>query len=132
MLLIATLTAVLAAFVAIAACGGWLRTQRQLVAQKNNQESMIAALRSEIRRVNRGAMGVGKHLIEIEQKLNHSDLGTRSNVPPILTDTTPDYNQVLQLLEQGCTAQQITKACGLSTAEIELMALVRQATGCSD
>ena len=125
MLLIATITAIIAAFVAVAAFAGWIRTQRQLKAQRLSHEALITSLRDEIRRVNRGAMGMGKHLIAIEQQLNEFEQPEK-NHPPVLSETTTNYNQVLELLEQGCTPEQITKACGMSKAEIELMALVRQ------
>ena len=147
MLMITTVTAIVAAFVAIAAFAGWIRTQQQLKQQRAQNEQLMNSLREEIRRVNRGAMGMGKHLIDIEQQLQQYEPGktpvepVAETVPPVLRNMTavastdgdliPNYNQVLELLDQGCSPSQITKACGMSKAEIELMALVRNSTAIS-
>lgn len=140
MLMIATTTALVAALLAVAAFAGWIRTQQQLKQQRAQNEELIVNLRDEIRRVNRGAMGMGKHLIDIEQQLQQYETAEPS-APPVLRNVTavassegdliPNYNQVLELLDTGCSPEQITKACGMSKAEIELMALVRNSTAIS-
>lgn len=140
MLIIATTTALVAALLAVAAFVGWIRTQKQLQQQRAQSEELVVSLRKEIRRVNRGAMGMGKHLISIEQQLQQYE-SAEPSAPPVLRNVTavtsgdgdliPNYNQVLELLDKGCEPEQISKACGMSKAEIELMALVRNSRSIS-
>ncbi|RDH43624.1 DUF2802 domain-containing protein [Zooshikella ganghwensis] len=88
--------------------------------QQQQSEQQLQRLQEDLKAVAAGAIGVGKHLQDVEAKLyllvdkqeilEQRDLGS---LP---------YNQASKLLEMGASTQEVASSCGLTQAEVELLA----------
>jgi len=127
------------AYIAVWAC------RRLMDKQKQQFEERLFQLQTQVNTVSKGAIGVGKRLIEAEQRLAaamqrqlslestlESSLESRQQHQPsnVSSDLIP-YTLAERMLEQGATADSLIRQCGLSQAEAELMALVHAQTGAS-
>ncbi len=103
----------------------WLfRLQRRLTTQQRNYEALLNVLRNEIRITNSGAMGMGRRLKQVEQRLNISvekQLELENRDPGVLA-----YNQAAKLMEMGAEVDDLVSSCGIARPEAELMALLHQ------
>jgi len=122
------------AYIAVWAC------RRLMDKQQQQLDERLAQLQTQLNTVSRGAIGVGKRLIEAEQRLAaalqrqntlestiESTLESR-NQPTASSELIP-YTLAERMLEQGATADSLIRQCGLSQAEAELMALVHAQGG---
>jgi hypothetical protein len=97
------------------------------VRQKKHErqyQALITVLRNEIRSMTGGSIGMGKRLVDIEQKLNitverQQELENRD--PGELA-----YNQAARLMEMGADVDDLVKNCGIGRPEAELMALLHK------
>lgn len=120
------------AYIAVWAC------RRLMDKQQLRFDERFTQLQTQLNTVSRGAIGVGKRLIEAEQRLA-STLQRQSTLESTLENSlesrgthTPElvpYSMAERLLEQGATADSLIRQCGLSQAEAELMALVHAQGG---
>ncbi len=103
----------------------WLvRLQRRLIVQQRNYEALLNVLRNEIRITNSGAMGMGRRLKQVEQRLNISvekQLELENRDPGALA-----YNQAAKLMEMGAAVDDLVSSCGIARPEAELMALLHR------
>ncbi len=83
-------------------------------ALSKHQESQIRALTS-------GAMGLGKKLMVLEERLQNLH-----SVQEALqeSDLEFSFNQAKRMVEQGADTQSIADTSGLSSSEIQLMTLI--------
>jgi hypothetical protein len=123
------------AYIAVWAC------RRLLDKQQQHFEDRLSQLQTQVNTVSKGAIGVGKRLIEAEQRLAaamqrqlslestlESSLESRQQQPTVSSELIP-YTMAERMLEQGATADSLIRQCGLSQAEAELMALVHAQAG---
>lgn len=119
------------AYIAVWAC------RRLMDKQQQHFEDRLSQLQTQVNTVSKGAIGVGKRLIEAEQRLAaamqrqntlESSLESRQQQPTVSSDLIP-YTLAERMLEQGATADSLIRQCGLSQAEAELMALVHAQAG---
>lgn len=111
----------LLALTTVAACALLYRRMRQYERQ---QQAMVNVLRNEIRSMTSGSIGVGRRMVEIEQKLNltaekQQELENRD--PGVLA-----YNQATRLMEMGADVDDLVRSCGIGRPEAELMALLHR------
>ena len=103
----------------------WLvRLQRRLADQQRNYEALLNVLRNEIRLTNSGAMGMGRRLKQVEQRLNitaEKQLELENRDPGALA-----YNQAAKLMEMGADVDDLVGSCGIARPEAELMALLHR------
>jgi hypothetical protein len=94
------------------------RLTRQL-----NQERQQFVQRLEM--INKGAMGIGKRLLAMEQESRHHEPASDSAKPAstATTDYLP-YSQAIKLFQQGASTEEVVERCHLSRAEADLMSLV--------
>jgi len=130
------------AYIAVAAC------RKLMDAQQQKFEERLRQLQTQLNTVSRGAIGVGKRLIETEQRLaatlaRQSSLETTLETtlesaleqreaprsPAAFIDELVPYAAAERMLEQGATTDSLMRQCGLSQAEAELMALVHAQAG---
>lgn len=124
------------AYIAVAAC------RKLMDAQQQKFEERLAQLQTQLNTVSRGAIGVGKRLIEAEQRLAatlarqsslESTLEHQREPAPRVASTYADelvpYTAAERMLEQGASTDSLMRQCGLSQAEAELMALVHAQSG---
>ncbi|MEH6649234.1 MAG: DUF2802 domain-containing protein [Motiliproteus sp.] len=100
------------------------RIQRRLRNQQRNYAALLNVLRNEIRITNSGAMGMGRRLKQVEQRLNISvekQLELENRDPGTLA-----YNQAAKLMEMGAEVEDLVSSCGIARPEAELMALLHQ------
>jgi hypothetical protein len=123
------------AYIAVWAC------RRLLDKQQQEFERRLSQLQSQVNTVSKGAIGVGKRLIEAEQRLAaalqrqnslESSLESRQQAQPAVTTDLIPYSIAERMLEQGATTDSLIRQCGLSQAEAELMALVHAQSGMSN
>lgn len=103
---------------------GLVRLNRRLARQQRNYEALLNVLRNEIKLTNSGAMGMGRRLKHVEQRLNitvekQQELENRD--PGALA-----YNQAAKLMEMGADVDDLIGACGIARPEAELMALLHR------
>jgi len=127
------------AYIAVWAC------RRLMDKQKQQFEDRLSQLQTQVNTVSKGAIGVGKRLIEAEQRLAaamqrqrslestvESSLESRQQQQPATAGSDLiHYTLAERMLEQGATADSLIRQCGLSQAEAELMALVHAQSGVS-
>ena len=103
----------------------WLfRLQRRLAQQQRNYEALLNVLRNEIKLTNSGAMGMGRRLKQVEQRLNitaEKQLELENRDPGTLA-----YNQAAKLMEMGADVDDLIGSCGIARPEAELMALLHR------
>lgn len=96
----------------------WFRLRQH----KKSHQALITVLRNEIQAMTSGSIGMGKRLVDIEQRLNtttekQQELANRD--PGVLA-----YNQAARLMEMGADVDDLVKDCGIGRPEAELMALL--------
>ncbi len=100
------------------------RLQRKLGVQQRSYQALLNVLRNEIRITNSGAMGMGRRLKQVEQRLNitaEKQLEMENRDPGALA-----YNQAAKLMEMGADVEDLIGSCGIARPEAELMALLHQ------
>lgn len=128
------------AYIAVWAC------RRLMDRQQQHFEDRLSQLQTQVNTVSKGAIGVGKRLIEAEQRLAAAlqrQLSLESTLESSLEARQPShqhaasaddlipYTLAERMLEQGASADSLIRQCGLSQAEAELMALVHAQSGVS-
>jgi len=103
----------------------WLwRLQGKLSVQQRSHQALLNVLRNEIRITNSGAMGMGRRLKQVEQRLNitaDKQLEMENRDPGALA-----YNQAAKLMEMGANVEDLIGSCGIARPEAELMALLHR------
>lgn len=106
---------------ASAACAFlYVRVQKQ----ERQHQALINVLRNEIQAMTNSSIGMGRRLIEVEQKLNltaDKQVELENRDPGVLA-----YNQAAKLMEMGADVDDLIKNCGIGRPEAELMALLHQ------
>lgn len=97
---------------------------RRLRQHRMRHQALIDVLRNEIQAMTSSSIGMGKRLVDIEQRLNHTaekqqELANRD--PGVLA-----YNQAARLMEMGADVDDLVKDCGIGRPEAELMALLHK------
>lgn len=98
----------------------WRRLRQHRVRHK----ALIDVLRNEIQAMTSSSIGMGKRLVDIEQRLNHTaekQLELANRDPGVLA-----YNQAARLMEMGADVDDLVKDCGIGRPEAELMALLHK------
>ncbi|MCV6587869.1 MAG: DUF2802 domain-containing protein [Marinobacterium sp.] len=91
---------------------------------KARHRALIDVLRNEIQAMTSSSIGMGKRLVDIEQRLNHTaekQLELANKDPGVLA-----YNQAARLMEMGADVDDLVKDCGIGRPEAELMALLHK------
>ena len=97
---------------------------RRLRMQRARHQALIDVLRNEIQAMTSGSIGMGKRLVDIEQRLNQTaekQLELANRDPGVLA-----YNQAARLMEMGADVDDLVKDCGIGRPEAELMALLHK------
>ena len=97
---------------------------RRVQQQERRQQALINVLRNEIQAMTNSSIGMGRRLIEVEQKLNltaDKQLELENRDPGALA-----YNQATRLMEMGADVDDLVKNCGIGRPEAELMALLHR------
>ena len=92
--------------------------------QERKHQALINVLRNEIHAMTNSSIGMGRRLIEVEQKLNltaDKQVELENRDPGMLA-----YNQAAKLMEMGADVDDLVKNCGIARPEAELMALLHQ------
>lgn len=100
------------------------RLQRKLRVQQRSYQALLNVLRNEIRITNSGAMGMGRRLKQVEQRLSitaEKQLEMENRDPGAMA-----YNQAARLMEMGADVDDLIGSCGLPRPEAELMALLHR------
>ena len=87
-------------------------------------KALINVLRNEIRSMTGSSIGMGKRLVDIEQRLSitvEKQLELENRDPGELA-----YNQAARLMEMGADVDDLVKNCGIGRPEAELMALLHK------
>jgi hypothetical protein len=118
----------LALFVlAIAALSAWvyaLSNHKKLLATREEFEATLAALKQEIRSIQKINLGVGQTLLSVEKKLNHTIERQQQQLD--LSASEYSFDHAATLAENGADAVEISKKFGMPQAEAELMSLMRK------
>lgn len=97
---------------------------RRLQQQERRHQALINVLRNEIQAMTNSSIGMGRRLIEVEQKLNltaDKQLELENRDPGVLA-----YNQAARLMEMGADVDDLVQSCGIGRPEAELMALLHK------
>lgn len=97
---------------------------RRLQQQERQHQALINVLRNEIQAMTNSSIGMGRRLIEVEQKLNltaDKQMELENRDPGVLA-----YNQAARLMEMGADVDDLVQNCGIGRPEAELMALLHK------
>ncbi|WP_315853565.1 DUF2802 domain-containing protein [Marinobacterium arenosum] len=97
---------------------------RRLRSHKQSHYALINVLRNEIQAMTSSSIGMGKRLVDVEQRLNvtsEKQLELENRDPGVLA-----YNQAARLMEMGADVDDLVKNCGIGRPEAELMALLHK------
>lgn len=97
---------------------------RRLQQHERRHQALINVLRNEIQAMTNSSIGMGRRLIEVEQKLNltaDKQLELENRDPNALA-----YNQATRLMEMGADVDDLVQNCGIGRPEAELMALLHK------
>lgn len=96
----------------------------RLKKHERQHKALINVLRNEIRSMTGSSIGMGKRLVDVEQRLNitvEKQLELENRDPGELA-----YNQAAKLMEMGADVDDLVKSCGIGRPEAELMALLHK------
>ena len=109
---------------ALGACVASVFLYFRVQKQERQHQALINVLRNEIQVMTNSSIGMGRRLIEVEQKLNltaDKQMELENRDPGMLA-----YNQAAKLMEMGADVDDLVKNCGIARPEAELMALLHQ------
>ncbi|MGH1462442.1 MAG: DUF2802 domain-containing protein [Neptuniibacter sp.] len=109
---------------ALGACTACVFLYFRVQKQERQHQTLVNVLRSEIQAMTNSSIGMGRRLIEVEQKLNltaDKQLELENRDPGVLA-----YNQAARLMEMGADVDDLVENCGIGRPEAELMALLHQ------
>ena len=115
---------------ALGACAASAFLYVRVQKQERQHQALINVLRNEIQAMTNSSIGMGRRLIEVEQKLNltaDKQVELENRDPGVLA-----YNQAARLMEMGADVDDLVKNCGIGRPEAELMALLHQELGPPD
>ncbi|WP_299184062.1 DUF2802 domain-containing protein [uncultured Neptuniibacter sp.] len=115
---------ILLVIITLGACSACFILFRRLKQYERRHQALINVLRNEIQAMTNSSIGMGRRLIEVEQKLNltadkQQELENRD--PSALA-----YNQATRLMEMGADVDDLVQNCGIGRPEAELMALLHK------
>jgi len=116
-------TAILLALLLIAAGLSVYLIVRQRQHEKRSK-LMMQALRNEIHAMTSSSIGMGKRMMDIEQKLNltvEKQLELENRDPGEVA-----YTQAARLVEMGADVDDLVQSCGIGRPEAELMSLLHR------
>ncbi len=120
----------LLALISVAALTGCALLFRRLRQHEQRYQVLINVLRNEISAITNSSIGMGRRVVEIEQKLNitaekQAELENRD--PGAVA-----FNQAARLMEMGADVNDLVESCGIGRPEAELMALLHKELKATD
>ncbi len=112
------------ALMAICALVFSLVVYRRMQTAEKRYDALVNVLRHEIAVMNTGAIGMGRRLKQIEEKLDitaEKQQEMENRDPGALA-----YNQAAKLMEMGADVDDLITSCGIARPEAELMALLHR------
>ena len=90
---------------------------------QHNEES-LAALRDDLSALCSGAVGLGEHLTQLEQRA--VQLTQRQDKIEMQSPSTQSYRHARKLVDKGADLEEVIADCGLARGEAELVALAHR------
>jgi hypothetical protein len=91
---------------------------------ENKSRLLVDTLRAEIQAMSGSTIGMGKRIVDIENKL---DVSIEKQIE--LEQRDPDevaYSQAARLVEMGANVDDLVHSCGIGRPEAELMTLMHK------
>lgn len=117
----------LLSLLALVSCVVLFKRMRQY---ERRQQVLVSLLRNEIQAITNSSIGMGRRVVEIEQKLNNTaekQLELENRDPGAMA-----FNQAARLMEMGANVDDLVESCGIGRPEAELMALLHQELKATD
>tara|TARA_B100001063_G_C16518852_1_gene430613 strand:+ start:215 stop:619 length:405 start_codon:yes stop_codon:yes gene_type:complete len=117
----------LLSLLALVSCIVLFKRMRQY---ERRQQVLVGLLRNEIQAITNSSIGMGRRVVEIEQKLNNTaekQLELENRDPGAMA-----FNQAARLMEMGANVDDLVESCGIGRPEAELMALLHQELKATD
>lgn len=117
----------LLSLLALVSCIVLFKRMRQY---ERRQQALVGLLRNEIQAITNSSIGMGRRVVEIEQKLNNTaekQLELENRDPGAMA-----FNQAARLMEMGANVDDLVESCGIGRPEAELMALLHQELKATD
>ncbi|WP_372831553.1 DUF2802 domain-containing protein [Pontibacterium sp.] len=117
----------LLSLLALVSCVVLFKRMRQY---ERRQQALVGLLRNEIQAITNSSIGMGRRVVEIEQKLNNTaekQLELENRDPGAMA-----FNQAARLMEMGANVDDLVESCGIGRPEAELMALLHQELKATD
>lgn len=118
------------ALLCIGTCVGCFVLYRRVRVYEQRQKALIGLLRNEINAITNSSIGMGRRVVEIENKLNitaEKQLELENRDPSSMA-----FNQAARLMEMGANVDDLVESCGIGRPEAELMALLHQELKATD
>lgn len=119
-----SLSTVVLALLSVIALAGCALLYRRVKETEKRQQALIGLLRNEIAAITNASIGMGRRVVEVENKLNitaEKQLELENRDPGTMA-----FNQAARLMEMGANVDDLVESCGIGRPEAELMALLHQ------
>jgi Protein of unknown function (DUF2802) len=115
---------VVALFVAIAAVIVAYAQNVKLRLQVQQHQDMLRSLQSDISAVCAGAVKLGEHVAQTEQRVHR--LGQRQDQLEMNEDGDHSYRHARKMMHKGAEVEEVMADCGIARGEAELVALAER------
>lgn len=122
-----TIIFALASLIAVVGC---FLLFRRLQQHERRYEALVTVLRNEVGAITNSSIGMGRRVVELEQKLNittEKQLELENRDPGAVA-----FNQAARLMEMGADVNDLVESCGIGRPEAELMALLHKELKATD
>lgn len=96
----------------------------KLRARLTQQEASLNALKSDVSAMCSGAVGLGEHLAQLEQRAYQ--LTQRQEKIEMQGPSQQNYRHAKKLVDKGADLEEVIADCGLARGEAELVALAQR------
>jgi hypothetical protein len=96
----------------------------KLRSQLAEQQAAINAMQVDVSAVCAGAVGLGEHLVHLEQRAHQ--LGQRQEKIEMQDPSSQSYRHAIKMMGKGADLEEVMADCGLARGEAELVALAQR------
>jgi hypothetical protein len=100
------------------------RRLRQMQQQQQHNDEAVAQMRRDLGALCSGAVGVGKRLVFIENKIRHQE--ERQDQLELRSTSDSAYQQAVRMVQQGAGLDEVLKSCAISRGEAELIVMLHR------
>lgn len=105
-----------------------LKLLTHLKTVQRRHDETVNSLKRDMRALTKAAVSVGERVLEVERRQKHmtENQTSHSGQLDIYTSANQPYEQAIRMAQSGARQEELVKACGLSSNEAELIAMLHR------